>query len=272
MFALNIPDTAHLLFAAVAACAVAGGAGAVRALSLSGAVAAAMVGFVVFGWGGYPGAVALLLFFVSSTALSRWGKREKEALSSYEKNDRRDAGQVIANGGVAVICVAWVAVQPWSAAAVAAFLGAIAAANADTWATEIGTLLGPRGKKKPIILATLFDGEPGQSGAVSWQGTWAALAGALLIAATATLWTNATFPRTLIGVTVGGLMGSLLDSYLGGSLQIQYRDQTTGDLTERPRDKNGRTNPVDRGQPWMNNDAVNFLATAVGAAIAAIIA
>ncbi len=272
MFSLNIPDAAHIVFAAVAACAIAGAASAVRALSLSGAIAAIFVGFVVFGWGGYPGAAALLLFFGTSSALSRWGKREKAALTAYEKGDQRDAGQVIANGGVAVICMAWSVIEPLSAAPVAALLGAIATANADTWATEIGTVLGPKGKKKPIVLATLYDGEPGQSGAVSWQGTLAALAGAALIAATVPLWSVATLPDTLIGVTVGGLAGSLFDSLLGGWLQVQYRDGVTGELTERETDANGHENPIERGQTWINNDAVNFLATAVGAIIAAMLA
>ena len=71
MFSLNVPDTTHLIIAAVASCAIAGVASAVRALSLSGAIAAICVGFVVFGWGGYPGAAALLLFFLTSSALSR---------------------------------------------------------------------------------------------------------------------------------------------------------------------------------------------------------
>ncbi|MBC8134604.1 MAG: DUF92 domain-containing protein [Fibrella sp.] len=263
MFSLNVPDTTHLIIAAIASCAIAGIASAVRALSLSGAIAAICVGFVIFGWGGYPGATALLLFFLTSSALSRWGKRQKAALTAYEKGDQRDAGQVIANGGVAVICMAWIAIEPMSVTPVAALLGAIATANADTWATEIGTVLGPKGKKKPIVLATLYDGEPGQSGAVSWQGTAAALAGAALIALTAPLWTVATLPGTLIGVTIGGLAGSLFDSFLGGAVQVQYRDGVTGELTERETDANGRENPIERGQTWINNDAVNFFATAV---------
>lgn len=272
MFSLNVPDTAHLVFAAIASCAIAGLASATRSLSLSGAIAAICVGFIVFGWGGYPAATALLLFFFTSSALSRWGKRQKAALTAYEKGDQRDAGQVIANGGVAVICMAWIAIEPMNVTPVAALLGAIATANADTWATEIGTVLGPQGKKKPIVLATLYDGEPGQSGAISWQGTLAALAGAVLIAATAPMWTVATLPGTLIGVAVGGLAGSLFDSFLGGALQVQYRDLVTGELTERPTDIHGNENPIERGQTWINNDAVNFLATAVGAIIAGMMA
>ena len=272
MFTPNLPDTTHLLIAAFAACFIAGLASLARSLSLSGAVAAIFVGFVVFGWGDMPAAVGLLLFFVTSSALSRVGKAQKESLETYEKGDRRDAGQVMANGGVAVICVAWHAIAPTSPAPIAAFLGALAAANADTWATEIGTLLSVHAKRKPIILATLYDGEPGQSGAVSVAGTVAALVGATVIGLTAVLWDAATIPQCIIGAAVGGLLGSLLDSYIGGKFQAQYRDGVTGNLTERTHDAQGRLNPLESGYEWVNNDAVNFCATAAGAIIAALMA
>ncbi len=270
MFTPNLPDTNHLLLAAFAACAIAAFATLFRALSLSGAIAAIFVGFVVFGWGEMPAAIGLLLFFITSSALSRVGKARKNALETYEKGDCRDAGQVMANGGVAVIAIAWHAIEPTSPAPVAAFLGALAAANADTWATEIGTLLGATAKRKPIILATLYDGEPGQSGAVSVAGTVAALVGAAVIATTAFLWNEATLPQTLIGATVGGLVGCLCDSYIGGKFQAQYRDGVTGNLTERVHDEKGRLNPLESGYEWLNNDVVNFACTAVGATIAAV--
>ena len=268
---INIPEPKFLIIGLLLACTIAGLAYKVRSLSVSGAIAAIVVGFFVFAWGHVAGATAMLLFFITSSILSRVGKKEKQAIVTYEKGDRRDAAQVIANGGVAVICIAWIAIDWLGTAPIAAFLGAIATANADTWATELGTLLGPRFKQKPIVLATLYDGEPGQSGAVSVPGTIAALLGALLIGVTAPLWGNARFPNTIFSVTVGGLAGSLFDSLLGGSLQVQYRDQVTGELTERTHASNGAENPIDRGLPWMTNDVVNFLSTAVGAAIAAII-
>ncbi|MBC8143238.1 MAG: DUF92 domain-containing protein [Armatimonadetes bacterium] len=270
MFTPNLPDTPHLLLAAVAACTIAGIASLFRALSLSGAIAAIFVGFVVFGFGELPAAIGLLLFFITSSALSRYGKAQKELLETYEKGDCRDAGQVMANGGVAVIAIAWHAIDPVNPAPIAAFLGALAAANADTWATEIGTLLGAGAKRKPIILATLYDGEPGQSGAVSVAGTLAALAGAAVIGATAFLWNEATLPQTIIGAAVGGLIGSLCDSYIGGKFQAQYRDGVTGNLTERTHDAKGRLNPLESGYEWINNDIVNFACTAVGATIAAV--
>jgi len=69
------------------------------ALSVSGAVAAAVLGAVVFGLGGIPWAIVLLAFFISSSGLSRLSGKRKTALNEkYSKSSRRDAAQVLANG------------------------------------------------------------------------------------------------------------------------------------------------------------------------------
>ncbi|MBV8726864.1 MAG: DUF92 domain-containing protein, partial [Candidatus Eremiobacteraeota bacterium] len=77
-----------------------------RALTAAGALAAAFVGTAIFGSGGWRNAVVLLLFFLSSTALSQLGKNSaaKRALRRIGKTGARDGTQVIANGGIAAIC------------------------------------------------------------------------------------------------------------------------------------------------------------------------
>lgn len=212
----------------------------VGALTLSGAIAAAFVGFCHLAFGGWSAAGALLAFFFTSTALSKLGKRKKDALG-FEKSSRRDVLQVLANGGVAAMCAVFGAKD--------ALLGALAVACADTWATEIGALYGGVPRK----ITTLKHVRPGESGGVSPVGTLAALAGAGLLA----LFAGRTWPAVLIG----GFCGCLLDSLLGATLQVQWRDEE-GALTER------RNGDQVRGLWLMNNDAVNFLATLCGAAIA----
>jgi len=72
-----------------------------RTLSPSGAVAGAVVGTICVSAGWSWGAL-LLALFVSASALSRTGERTKAARVSpiVEKGGERDAGQVLANGGV----------------------------------------------------------------------------------------------------------------------------------------------------------------------------
>ncbi len=224
-----------------------------RALTGSGALAAWAVGAVVFGAGGLVTSAALLMFFVTSSALSRWRKGAKEALG-YEKGGRRDWAQVLANGGVAAACLLLPFLLPGFTHARLLCLAALAAANADTWATEIGSALGGR----PFDLRTGRAAAPGASGAISVAGTLAALAGAALLglfAGEASGWGI---------VTLSGLGGALLDSLLGATLQAQWRDSARPGLwTERP-----QAGPPDRGWRRMGNDAVNALCTlgAVGLA------
>jgi uncharacterized protein (TIGR00297 family) len=261
---LPLPPTAHLALAAVLAVVIVGAARAAKALSVSGAVAAAVVGFLLFGLGGGQGAASLLLFFITSSALSRVGKRRKDALR-FEKGGERDAGQVLANGGVAAAFALLLPVLPDAHWPIAALLGALAAANADTWATEIGSLA----KAPPRLITTFQPAPTGSSGAVSLPGTLAALSGATLIGGVALFWGLGA--RGLIAVAVAGLCGSLLDSLLGATLQAQYRDAEIGKLTERTETADGKPNERARGLPWLDNDLVNATATLFGAAIAAVL-
>lgn len=254
----------HLALAAGLALAVSLAAWRIHALTRSGAIAAAAVGFLVMGFGGGAGATALLLFFVSSSALSRWGKRRKQSLD-YEKGGERDAVQVLANGGIAALSALFMAFFPASHGPAAALLGALAAANADTWATEIGSLAA----HPPRLITTLKPAPAGASGAVSVPGTLASVGGALLVALAALVYGFGL--RGVLAVVIGGATGSVFDSLLGATVQVQYRCTRCGKITERHTHHELPTQ-WERGLRWMNNDAVNLLATLCGAAVTAMIA
>jgi uncharacterized membrane protein len=75
-----------------------------RSLSRSGALAATLVGTIIFGLGGLPWAILLLTFFISSSGLSRAFKKRKRGLNEkFSKGSQRDAGQVFGNGGLATL-------------------------------------------------------------------------------------------------------------------------------------------------------------------------
>ena len=249
-----MPHLSQLVLGIVLAGAVAALAFRLRALSQSGAFAAWGVGAVVFGVGGWSAAAALLTFFGTSTALSRWRRRRKESLG-YEKGGRRDAGQVLANGAVAALCL----LLPFTGvrSGMLLFLAALAAANADTWATEIGSALGGQ----PYDLKTGRKAAAGESGAVSLQGTLAALAGAALLG----LWAG-DFKHGLI-VTAAGFGGALFDSLLGATVQAQWRDPVSpGRWTEH-----AQLRPPERGLNGFGNDAVNWFCTLSAAGLAALL-
>ncbi|MBN1668196.1 MAG: DUF92 domain-containing protein [Anaerolineales bacterium] len=239
-------------------------------LSTSGALAAAISGSLIFGLGGFPWAALLLTFFITSSALSRLFKRRKLALSEkFAKGDRRDWGQVLANGGlgaVLVIGMAWLgdgrSLDSWWWLV---YAGAMAAVNADTWATELG-VLNPR---QPRLVTTWQRVEPGTSGGVSHSGTLASLAGAGLVGLVAAVFSFGNGWQAalvlLLAVTLGGASGSLFDSFLGATVQAIYTCPQCRKETERyPVHTCGTATLPRRGWRWLNNDLVNFLASAAG--------
>jgi len=263
---------------------VAGLAYLFEALTLGGAFAAALLGTVVFGLGGWPGAVLLLTFFISSTALSRVARgRKKEAEANYAKGGRRDAGQALANGGVAgvfMILHAFFPLQDWPWIG---FAGSLAAATADTWATELGVL-------SPWLPRMITNGKkvaPGTSGGVSLFGLAAALMGAALISFIfGQFWQeiytmrdpNIIFVLVIGGssffpVLTAGFLGSLLDSLLGATLQAIYYCPACQKETERhPFHSCGTPTTLLRGLRWLNNDWVNAMCTLTGGIAAIILA
>jgi uncharacterized protein (TIGR00297 family) len=150
-----------------------------QALNRGGAVAAAVLGTVVFGLAGAGWAVVMLTFFVSSSLLSKLFRAGKAATGpDFAKGSNRDAWQVLANGGVSgAAALAYFVLQqvhpagPLASILWVGFAASLAGANADTWATELG-MLNPR---QPLLLTTLQRVPRGTSGGVSLVGTrgWA---------------------------------------------------------------------------------------------------
>lgn len=234
------------------------GAYRARVLTISGALAAALVGSVVFGVGGWRSALVLFAFFIPATVLSHVGKRRKRALVDIGKHGARDALQVFANGGIAALSLLFA--PRFGAAAFVAFAGAFAAAAADTWGTEIGTLV--RGTPRSIV--TLKRIATGLSGGVTWQGTTAEIAGSAIVATAASSLHLAPF----IPVFFAGVAAAFVDSLLGATVQtLRYCSVCERSCETNPHDC-GNATKVLRGLAWFGNDAVNAAATLAGAVAA----
>lgn len=235
-----------------------------RALSGSGAAASALIGTVAVA-AGWDWAVLLILYFVSSTLLSRAGRERKLQRTSgvIEKPGPRDSTQVLVNGVIFLLAAAFAAFEVGRLdLAMAAGAGALAASAADTWATEVGTLVGqtPRSILNGRALAV------GESGGITLAGSLASIAGALFIAAVAVA---AGWPTAVAVATIaGGIAGSTVDSVLGRTLQERRWCDACGKATEMLLHKCGAVTRRVGGFGFIENDAVNFLATAIGAAVA----
>jgi uncharacterized protein (TIGR00297 family) len=264
---LNVRLTAGLLLAAVVALA----SHRVRFLAADGTVTTFVLAFFVFGIGGWTWGLPILAFFVTSSLLSRMGKLRKKRLESVsEKTGTRDAGQVLANGGIAGILVVLHGLFP-NPAWYPLYLGALAAVNADTWATEIGTF----SKARPVLITTGRCVPAGTSGGVSLLGLAGALAGAAVIAGVGIAFIplssgfkGAWEPgRLLFAVTAAGFLAGLVDSVLGATVQAQNACPACGRTTEKRIHCGGRETRLASGFRLLNNDWVNGICGFAGAVL-----
>lgn len=260
------PPTVRLALGAALAVIVALGAYRARSLTREGALAAVVVGSLAVGAGWAWGAL-LVAYFVATSMLSaiRGEERSRRTGSIVAKGGARDATQVAANGGVFGLAALGQLLLPQPAwAAIGA--GALAAAAADSWATELGTLA----SRPPRHILTLRPVPTGTSGGVSAIGSTASIAGGAFIAIVA--WMLGWPPGTALAAGIAGLAGSLADSLLGATVQARRRCERCGSGTERIVHRCGGTTRLVGGVAWLDNDLVNLLSTVVGAAVAVALA
>jgi len=231
-----------------------------RSVTASGAVTGAALGFAIYLSGGLYFWSVLMAFFFSSTILGHLkGARKDAAESIHSKKRRRDAVQVLANGGVAAGMAALHALTG-RPIFLLGFAILLAAANADTWASEIGV----HSRRDPVSILTFHAIPRGTSGGISPLGLLASTAGALFIALWFAVgywlsfgWTGLELPAMVAAITGGGFLGSVIDSVLGAAVQAQYRDNLRRVLTEKRHDAEGVANRLVKGFHFMTNDAVN---------------
>lgn len=217
-------------------------------ISLEATKAVIILGTIVLGFGGWALAFALAFFFGSSSFLTylKGNKVHYTGYSVQESGDnRRDGYQVWANGfWVAVFCTLWFALD--AVAALIAAFGVVAAATADTWATEIGT----RNPGETFKITTLEKVQAGTDGGISLKGTLGGVMGALLISlfifALGIYSPIYFFPVILFG----GIIGLLIDSFVGAILLDKGID------VEAPEDFSDSTNTF-------TNSFINWATTGV---------
>jgi uncharacterized protein (TIGR00297 family) len=237
------------------------GAYKLRALTLGGATGAMLLGSLVFSIGGWSWVVPMATFFVLSSILSHVGKTKKNALKGIiEKGSQRDLYQVYANGGVSLLMALgyFYTEQPlfyWM------FLGSLAAATADTWGTEIGVFA----RHQPIHILTGKPVPTGTSGGITVLGTSGLLAGAGILTLSGIFQVETAIWKLFVIIVVSGIMGALIDSVVGGTIQAQYVCPHCGKHTEKKIHCESYRTQLVNGLPWINNDVVNLICTTSGA-------
>lgn len=212
-----------------------------RALTSSGACAAAMLGAALAAFGGWRWLLVVGAFFATSSALTRWTPRSPDARRSGDIRGRA-WDQVLANGGVAGLAAIAYRLTGAEVFFIAA-AGSIAAATADTWATEAGRW----SRMWPRLITTRRPVPHGTSGGITPTGTAAAAVGALLIGlVAASMAAKTPAGRTAVAVSASGFAAAVLDSALGATVEARWRAA--------------------------GNSAINLAATASGALLSALAA
>jgi uncharacterized protein (TIGR00297 family) len=248
-----------LLVGFVISFAIAYGGYKKEALSFSGAASAAILGTSLYYFGGIYFSAILVAFFISSSILTKYRKEFKRNLEDVnEKGGKRDYIQVAANGMLGFVFALLFYITN-NHIFILAYGTAFAAANSDTWASELGVL--SNGRTFSIINFRKI--EKGMSGGVSILGITASILGAGFIGviyAAGYLWVfgfTAEWVKMLFLCSFGGFMGSIIDSFFGATVQVKYRCVTCGKLTEK-RTHHGKPASKVSGIEFINNDVVNF--------------
>lgn len=231
-------------------------------LSKSGSIAAFFVGIgIQFGFH-YQGFILLGVFFLTSSLLSKFKKDKKTKMEDmHEKGSTRDYMQVIANGGAAAIVSL---LYGWNGehGLIVLFAVLLAAANSDTWASEIG----PLSRNKPFSIRTFKKAEAGTSGAMSVTGTFAGIMGSLLIGLCAFMLFPISIGEFLL-IFVFGFIGNLIDTILGAFVQAEYKCTVCGAKVEKRIHHDRKAKKI-KGFTVLNNDAVNILSGVIAALLA----
>jgi uncharacterized membrane protein len=202
----------------------------------------------------------LAAFFVSSNLVSRRSQGAPAPAALDAKSDRRDVWQVYANGGVAALGAGVGFID--GRLGIWLVTTTLAAAAADTWATSFGI-------RSPVPPRLPWSGRRvavGTNGGMTLIGTAAAAAGALIVAGTGAAAAN--MPLLLPVGTLIGFFGMVADSTLGALLQGRFHCPACNAASEWPVHRCGAATIREGGMAWLNNDGVNFLATALAGCVA----
>jgi uncharacterized protein (TIGR00297 family) len=194
-----------------------------RALDLAGSVFMVIMGIIIIFTAGFNWLLLIFVFFILGMLFTRYQHNYKKDIGVYEGT--RTIKNVVSNGIVPFVLAAFG--NP------AGFIGSIAAATADTMASEVGVLQTPR------LITTFKKVPPGTDGGISILGTTAGIIGAGIIGFFAyILGVYPDLTKALAISVIAGTFGCFFDSVLGAVLEKRN---------------------------YLTNEHVNLLATVAGA-------
>ncbi len=234
-------------------------------LTLGATLSALCLGFITLFLGHELFFILLMVFYISSMSVRKlvikaFPLHFDGMLHKHAKHESRNVIQVLCNGGLLALLSVAYACFPSPLLVYAASVS-MAAATADTWASELGAL----SHEQPHSLFSKKKFPKGASGGVTRLGLWASLAGSALVTLVTSLYILNSFGLSWLWFLISlsmilfGFMGSIVDSLLGEYMQAKY----VNDQHELVEHKPSLTSQLVSGYAWIDNNLVNFLSNLI---------
>lgn len=182
-------------------------------------VCAFFVGVGIYIGAGPGGLTVLAAFFILSTLATAHKKEQKATLEAKPQHpERRKAGQVFANGGIAALLGIISIPFPQHQVIIALMMiSAISAATADTISSELGMVYG----RNAFNILSFKREAKGLDGVISIEGTLLGMTGSAIIACIYCAFSGFNLVGLII-IVIAGTLGNLIDSVLGALLERRH--------------------------------------------------
>ena len=209
-------------------------------LTRAGWIHAGALGTILLGSLGWQGWLAVVLYLVLGSAVTKLGFRDKQRRGLAEARGGSRGPENVWGSAATVAALALLigaGVEPRSVLLVG-FAASFAAKLADTFGSEIGKRWG----RTTVLITSFRRVPPGTEGAISLEGTLASAFGSLLMSVLMlALQLIPSWPLTGLVMLIG-LVATLAESLFGALVQDRY--------------------------DWMSNELVNALQTSLAAVLA----
>jgi uncharacterized protein (TIGR00297 family) len=215
-----------------------------KLLTHKGYLHAWILGVLIWGTLNWQGYLIVMFYFLSGSAVTQVGMKQKEAEGIAEKRSgARGPENVWGSALIGTICALgsiWLE-PPLENLLLLGYVASFSTKLADTCASEIGKAYG----KRTFLITTLQPVPRGTEGAVSLEGTIAGIIASLAIALLA--WGVGTIDLTGIFIcAIAAFIATNLESVIGATLQSKF--------------------------DWLTNEIVNIINTLIGALVAMVLA
>ncbi len=225
-----------------------------KALTPAAALESCLMMLIASVFGGYGVLFALVFSFllVSIAGKLTEDKRLERTQGIHKKHGARDAVQVLVNGIFASITAILYYITS-DTLCIALYFLSVTESLADSVASDIGVL----SKKPPIDICRFVRVQPGISGGISLLGTLSAFFCSIIMCGVFIIFYGFEL-RYFIIIALCPVLGMLIDSIIGSLLQVKYRCDICGKITEKTEHCGVNTKQV-QGINVIDNDIVNLM-------------